>query len=335
MKPSLEMNNDLQDFFIKNKDLIVETYTKYKETLKIYRDNIRFVYFDDKTGCLSYEFTFKIYNDITLTKDALKELFLKEKNNDIQKIGQDMDNNPKITNLYGYMELMNKSMKQCWWVLFWYDLWILNKYFKGYAQPAKFKNTSKFNVFLPDNIAENFQQYENKKDLKRLLESEGKMKFFKKRKLFESIFVMIEKMEAQQLIHNKLNSMTEEERLLHESLIDDVSSPLSRQKSPSLFQSFSRKFKTKTKDFDENSSPKSRDLPTALSIKIQPAHQTSSENKTPTEGQRLLETDPTNNNNHNKETMSPLSPQEMNDLENLLRDQKDQILEVDEEEKKE
>lgn len=331
MKPSLEMNDTLTDFFFKNKDLVEKSYKEYMETLKTYRENIKFVYFDDKTNCLSYEFTFKIYNDISLSKEALKELFLKEKNQNIQNIGKDMDNNPKISNLFGYMNLMEKSMDQCWWVLFWYDMWILNKYFKGYAQPAQYRNISKFNVFLSDNIAENYELYQDKKELTRLLNSEEKMKFFKKRKLFDNIFVMIEKMKAKQLILDKMASMTEEERNLYFNDDGEFGATISRQNS-SLLKRFTSKLKMKTRDLDENTSPRSRDLATPLSINIRPVPQ--NEPRTPLERQRLLETEQ-NNNTNQKETLSPLSPQDLNDIENLIREQNDQILEVDEEEKKE
>ena len=186
-------------------------------------------------------------------------------------------------------------------------------------------------MFLSDNIAENYELYQDKKELTRLLNSEEKMKFFKKRKLFDNIFVMIEKMKAKQLILDKMASMTEEERNLYFNDDGEFGATISRQNS-SLLKRFTSKLKMKTRDLDENTSPRSRDLATPLSINIRPVPQ--NEPRTPLERQRLLETEQ-NNNTNQKETLSPLSPQDLNDIENLIREQNDQILEVDEEEKKE
>lgn len=288
----------LDQFFEKNSQLINENLPKYKEKLSIYRENFKFVYFEDKANVLSYEFTFKIYNDMSLSKNDLKELFLREKNIDIKKIGEDMERNQQINSLYDFLGQMSKSMPQCWWILFWHDLWNLNKYFKGYAKPAKLSTKSKFNVYNNNNIAQEYDHFKESANLTNLIVQERKMDYFKKRKLFENIFKMLERIKSKEEILQKIMALSPEDRKLIQ--MDDENDletgGYSKNYSPksnrfkSKGKKNSRKSPTRTLDNESlGNSPfntiKIQELKTDI-LNIQ-----RSEIRSPSEGQNLISKD--------------------------------------------
>ena len=227
------MTQNLEKFFELNADIIQNNLPKYKEKLATYRKNIKHVYFDDKENTLSYELTFKIYNEITLTKEQLKDLFLKEKNPEIKKIGENIDKNEKIQSLYNFMTKMSESMSQCWWILFWHDLWNLNKFFKGYAKSPKTNDQSHFNVYKDDNIAQEYEKYKDADALKKLLISENKFKYFTKRNLFQNILTMLDKIRSKDDIQKAINNLSENDRrILELDDYGDLESGYSRLYSP-------------------------------------------------------------------------------------------------------
>ena len=309
------MNETLKKFFDLNEELIKQNFKIYMNALSTYRENIKYVYFDDKTNILSYEFTFKIYNNINLSKEELKALFVKEKNPKIKNIGEGMDSNKKINFLYDNMNSMNKSMIQCWWILLWHDLWNLNKFFKGYAKPNK--TTSTFNVYQSDNIALNYELYKDRKELEKLITKENKWKYFKKRKLFESIWTMLDKIKSREEIEKRYNTLSPEERQLLD--VDDDLLPSSYFGSPksskkkSLHTFFANKKNKEQLELQSTTSPFNK----ISDLKTEVIHVQSAEMRSPTEVEHFIDK----------------KDDYLADIENLV-DKKDVLDELVEEEKK-
>ena len=321
------MNENLKKFFDLNKVVIEKNLEIYMKTLSTYRENIRYVYFEDKTNTLSYEFTFKIYNDITLSKEDLKNLFLKEKNPQIKEIGEKMETNPKIHFLFDYMSRMNESMMHCWWILFWHDLWNLNKFFKDFTKPDKF--TTIFNVHKQNNIAQKYEEFKDRTSLVVLITNEKKWKYFNKRKLFESILTMLGKIKSREEIEKRRMTMSPEDRRLNEmddgnmessSFADRKGSPKAGNTKNKFFSMFSPKSKTKKNEIEEQSPTSLLNNSNILEMKTGIIHIQSAEERSPTEGERLI-----NNSN----------PQDfITDIENIVN-KKDALDEFVDEENKE